>query len=134
MDFKKFFSKKKLSDTKKENIGSEVSREVMIAPSKTGNDLLKMAYVKVPSGARGTPHIHLGEEVVFTLKGEATLTADGKEYVLEEGTAFIIPPDIAHPVKITSEENWEAIAVYCDECPILKKVREKEGIDYPLDV
>ncbi len=134
MDFKKLFSKKKLSDTVKENISAEVSREVMIAPSKTGNNLLKMAYIKVPSGARGAAHIHLGEEVVFTLKGEATLTADGKEYVLEEGTAFIIPPDVAHPVKITSNESWEAVAAYCDECPILKQARGKEGIDYPVDV
>lgn len=126
--------KKKLSEGSRENLGSEVSREVLISPSETGNSYLKMAYVNVPPGARGTPHVHLGEEVVFTLKGEATLHANGKDYVLEEGTAVLIPPDLAHPVRITSQTNWEAVAAYCDECPILKKYRNKEAVSYPLEV
>jgi len=24
------------------------------------------------------------------------------------------------------------VASYCDECPVLKKIRGKEGVDYPL--
>ncbi len=134
MDIKKLFKKVKKSETQKENIGSEVSREVLISPSKTGNNFLKLSVINVPSGAQGTSHVHLGEEVVYTLKGEVKLLANGKEYVLEEGSAFVIPPDIAHPVKVTSTENWVAVAAYCDECPILKKFRNKENVDYPLDL
>ncbi len=37
-----------------------------------------------------------------------------------------------HPARVVGDENWKAIAAYCDECPVLKKELGKEDIDYPV--
>ena len=112
----------------------EVFRRVIFSPSTTGNAFQKLAYLDVPPGSVGTAHVHLGEEVVFTLKGRAVLTIDGEEHLLEGGTAFLIPPDVPHPARVVGDEHWVAVAAYCDECPVLKRARNKEGVDYPLAV
>jgi quercetin dioxygenase-like cupin family protein len=122
-----------LADLESEFFGG-VFRQVIFSPSTTGNDFQKLAYIDVPPGASGTAHVHLGDEVVFTLKGKAILTIDGIEHVLEAGTAFLIPPDVPHPARVIGDENWIAVAAYCDECPVLKIARKKEGVDYPLAV
>jgi quercetin dioxygenase-like cupin family protein len=124
---------KTLADLPAEFFG-QVFRQVIFSPSTTGNRLQKLAYVDVPPGAVGTAHVHLGEEVVYTLKGTAILTIDGIEHVLEAGTAFLIPPDTPHPARVVGDEHWVAIAAYCDECPVLKAARGKIGVDYPLPV
>ena len=131
MKIKKMVKSRKVEGLKHEYFG-EVFRQVLFSPSETGNNFLKMAYIDVPAGAKGTAHIHLGEEVVFTLKGKATLRIDGQDYLLEEGSAFLIPPDVEHPATVQRGENWVAVAAYCDECPVLKKIRGKEGVDYPM--
>ena len=52
--------------------------------------------------------------------------------MLEEGTCFLIPPDVEHPARVVGNENWVAVAAYCDECPVLKKALNKEHVHYPL--
>ena len=42
------------------------------------------------------PHVHLGEEIVFTISGKAILEIDGKDWVLEPNTSFLIPVDVPH--------------------------------------
>jgi len=32
------------------------------------------------------------------------------------------------------DENWVPVAVYCDECPVLKKHTGKEDVEYPVSV
>jgi quercetin dioxygenase-like cupin family protein len=122
-----------LADLRSEFFG-EVFRQVIFSPTTGGNNFQKLAYIDVPPGAVGTAHVHLGEEVVFTIKGEAILTIEGIEHRLEAGTAFLIPPDVPHPARVVSEENWIAVAAYCDECPVLKAARDKEDVRYPLSV
>ena len=131
MKIKKMIKSRKVEGLKEEHFG-EVFRQVLFSPSETGNNFLKMAYIDVPAGSKGAPHIHLGEEVVFTLKGKAILRIHGKDYLLEEGSAFLIPPDVEHPATVPPGKNWVAVAAYCDECPVLKKARGKEGVDYPV--
>ena len=122
---------RKVEGLKEERFGG-ISRRVFFSPATTGNRYLNMAYLDVPPGATGTPHVHLGEELVYTIQGKASLTIDGEEHLLEEGTCFLIPPDVEHPVRVVGNENWVAVAAYCDECPVLKKALNKEGVDYPL--
>lgn len=111
-----------------------VFRQVIFSPSTTGNDFQKLAYIDVPPGSVGTAHVHLGDEVVFTLKGQAVLTIDGVEHLLEAGTAFLIPPDVPHPARVIGDENWIAVAAFCDECHVLKIARKKQEVDYPVSV
>jgi quercetin dioxygenase-like cupin family protein len=131
MTFRKELKIKTIKNLKQEHFG-QVFRQVFFSPETTGNRFLKMAYIDVPPGSTGTAHVHLGEEVVYTIQGKATLSINGYEYLLEAGTCFLIPPDVEHPAKVVGEENWVAVAAYCDECPVLKKAAGKEDIDYPL--
>ena len=70
--------------------------------------------------------------MVYTIKGKALFQLNGKDYLLEEGTCFLIPPDTEHPARVVGNENWVAVAVYCDECPVLKKALYKEDMAYPM--
>lgn len=115
----------KLSEAKLEVFGS-INRRVLYSPSLTGNKLIKMAYVSMEPGAVSPIHLHLGEESVYTLKGSAVCTIGNKKYILKKDTAFIIPPNTPHPVKVISKEPWEALCTYCDECPVLKKAIREE--------
>lgn len=131
MKFKKKIEIKKIQNLKEEHFG-QVFRQVIFSPETTNNNLLKMAFLDVPPGSKGLPHVHLGEEIVYTISGKAILTIEGKEYLLEEGTCCLISPETEHPARVIGEENWVAVAAYCDECPVLKKDREKEQVDYPV--
>jgi quercetin dioxygenase-like cupin family protein len=122
---------KRVKGLKEEHFG-QIVRQVFFSPKTTCNNFLKMAYIDVPPGSTGTPHVHLGEEIVYTIKGKAILTIDKQDYILEEGTCFLIPPDVEHPAKVVGDENWVAVAAYCDECPVLKKELGKKDIDYPV--
>lgn len=131
MEIKKTPEIKKLESLKQEHFG-QIFRQVFFSPKTTCSNFLKMAFLDIPPGSVGAPHIHLGDEIVYTIKGRAILTIEDNEYVLEPGTCFLIPPDAPHPAKVVGNENWVAVAAYCDECPVLKKERSKEDIDYPM--
>lgn len=111
-----------LEKSRLESLG-ELRRKVFFSPTLTGTRYLKLAYVEGPPGARGAVHTHLGEEAVFTLQGRCILTINGVEHLLEKDTAFLIPPDVEHPAHVIGDEPWIAVASYCDECPVLQKVR-----------
>ncbi|MGI6091627.1 MAG: cupin domain-containing protein [Veillonellaceae bacterium] len=131
MEIKKVPEIKKLEILKQEQFG-QIFRQVFFSPRTTCSNFLKMAFLDVPPGSVGTPHIHLGDEIVYTIKGKAILTISDNEYVLEPGTCFLIPTDAPHPAKVVGTENWVAIAAYCDECPVLKKERDQVDVDYPI--
>lgn len=133
MEIKREPQLRQLTNLKQEHFG-QVFRQVLFSPETTGNNYLKMAYINVPAGAQGTPHHHLGEEIVYTISGHAVLTMRGVDYHLTAGACLLIPPDTAHPARVLGEEPWVAVAAYCDECPVLKKALGKEGQAYPLDV
>ena len=133
MIYRRTLEIKRVENLKQEHFG-QIFRQVFFSPKTTGTRYLKMAYIDVPPGAVGTSHVHLGEEVVYTIKGKAILTIEGDDYLLEEGTCFLIPPDVEHPARVVGDENWIAVAAYCDECRVLKKASGKENVDYPLTV
>jgi len=131
MEIKKVVLSRKLGGIKKEEFGG-MFRMVLFSPTETGNNFLKMAYLNLPPGSKGEAHIHLGEEAVYTIRGKCVLRIEGKEHPLEEGSGFIIPPDVEHPAEVIGDEDWVAVAAYCDECPVLKKARKKEKVNYPV--
>jgi quercetin dioxygenase-like cupin family protein len=124
---------RRIKGLKEERFG-QLTRQVFFSPKTTCNSYLKMAYIEASPGSVGAPHIHLGEEIVYTLKGKAISTIDGQDYLLEENTCFLIPPETEHPARVVGDENWVALAVYCDECPVLKKNTGKENVEYPVSV
>jgi quercetin dioxygenase-like cupin family protein len=124
---------KRAQEAEKAEVFGEVVRRVLFSPETTGNRRLKMAYLEVPPGSQGTAHLHLGEEVVYTISGRATLAAGGEEYLLEPGTCCLIPPGVAHPARVHGDRPWVAVAAYCDECPVLKAELGAEGREYPRD-
>lgn len=121
-------------DDRPEEVFGDIKRRVLFSPATSGNNYQKMAYLEVAPGAVGTPHIHLGEECLFTISGAASLDFDGVEYIAESGTCLLIPPDRPHPARIISDRPWKAVAVYCDECPALKAARVNGSADYPLNI
>jgi quercetin dioxygenase-like cupin family protein len=73
-----------------------------------GNQL-SVALFKIPAGkgAQFPMHYHKhGEEVSVQLKGTAHLFACGKEYVIREGEAIVIPADLEHAGIFSDEECW----------------------------
>jgi quercetin dioxygenase-like cupin family protein len=122
---------KKLEGLKEEHFG-QLTRQVFFSPKTTHNSYLKMAYINAPPGSAGTPHVHLGEEIVYVLEGKAIFVFDGTEYLVEKGDCFLIPPEVEHPARVVGDENWVAVAAYCDECPVLKRHLDKEDTDYPV--
>lgn len=131
MKIKKVVLKRQMKGVKKEQFGG-MFRMVLFSPSETGNNFQKLAYINLPPGSQGAVHVHLGEEVVFTLQGKCILRINGKNHILDEGSAFIIPPEVPHPAEVIGDKNWIAVAAYCDECPVLKKARKKEKVNYPV--
>jgi len=132
VQIKKVILNRKMGGLKKERFGGMV-RLVLFSPTETGNNFLKLAYINLPPGSQGASHIHLGEEAVYTIQGKCILRIDGKDHLLEEGSAFIIPPDVEHPAEVIGKKNWIAVAAYCDECPVLKRARRKENVNYPIN-
>jgi quercetin dioxygenase-like cupin family protein len=124
---------RKMENLKEERFG-QLSRHVFFSPKTTCNSYLKMAYIESPPGSVGTSHVHLGEEIVYVLGGKAIFTVDGQDYQVEKGDCFLIPPEVEHPARVVGDENWVAVAVYCDECPVLKKDLGKEDVEYPLSI
>jgi len=39
-----------------------------------------------------------------------------------------------HPARVVGDESWVAVALYCDEGPVLKKDLGKEDVEYPISI
>lgn len=73
-----------------------------------GNNL-SVALFKIPKGKGGLfpKHYHKhGEEVAIQLKGSCKVFACGKEYIIREGEAIIIPAELKHAGSFGEEECW----------------------------
>lgn len=95
------------------------SRRVIFAPGKNA-DTLKFCTVSGETGAKSRSHTHPGDELVLTLKGENSNFLAGNTLSLRPGESLFVPPETAHSTEVTSEETWEGISFYCDDCPLLK--------------
>lgn len=116
-----------------QDLGAGV-RQVLFSPETTGNQRLKMLHVKLPPGGPSALHLHLGEEALYTISGHAVVVIQGQEYHLTAGSGLLVPAGFTHPVQVLGDEPWEAVAAFCDACPVLKKDLGREGVTYPVDV
>ena len=67
----------------------------------------------VPGGPRGKLHHHTKADTVYIVKrGQGTLTADGKTYVIRENDVVYIPAGMTHSLANLSEDVFEIFEVY----------------------
>ena len=74
-----------------EDLGGGVSRKILgYQPN------LMVVKVNFKKGSVGTPHKHPHEQISYVLKGKFEVEIDNKKEILEEGDAFIVPPNVLH--------------------------------------
>jgi mannose-6-phosphate isomerase-like protein (cupin superfamily) len=67
----------------------------------------------VPGGPRGKLHHHTQADNVYIVKrGQGTLTADGKTYVIRENDVVYIPAGMTHSLANLSEDVFEIFEIY----------------------
>jgi mannose-6-phosphate isomerase-like protein (cupin superfamily) len=67
----------------------------------------------VPGGPRGKLHHHTNADNVYIVKrGQGTLTADGKTYVIRENDVVYIPAGMTHSLANLSEDVFEIFEIY----------------------
>jgi len=67
----------------------------------------------VPGGPCGTLHHHTKADNVYIVKrGEGTLTADGKTYVIRENDVVYIPAGMTHSLANLSDQPFEIFEIY----------------------
>ena len=97
----------KVISLKDEGFEKEVAAGVAYMKHTFGNNL-SVALFKIPKGkgSQFPRHYHKhGEEIGIQLKGSAKVFACGKEYVVNEGEAIIIPADVEHAGIFGDEEG-----------------------------
>jgi quercetin dioxygenase-like cupin family protein len=106
-------------DSIQEEALGDLTRRVMVSPPRTGNRNLRVVYVTGKPGGRGRVHTHPGEEVLFTIQGQAAITIDGERHILEPNSVFVVPPRLEHPLEIVGDTPWIAVCSFCDDCPLM---------------
>ncbi|PWT83188.1 MAG: hypothetical protein C5B44_00985 [Acidobacteria bacterium] len=102
----------KVISLKDEKFQREVVPGVAFMKHTFGNEL-SVALFKIEKGKGGSfpKHYHKhGEEVGIQLRGSAKVFACGKEYIINEGEAIIIPADCEH-AGIFGEEEGLLLAI-----------------------
>jgi mannose-6-phosphate isomerase-like protein (cupin superfamily) len=67
----------------------------------------------VPGGPRRKLHHHTKADNVYIVKrGEGTLTADGKTYVIRENDVVYIPAGMTHSLANLSDQPFEIFEIY----------------------
>jgi len=70
---------------------------------------MSVALFKIPAGQGSKFPLHYhkhGEEIGIMLKGSSRLFACGKEYVIREGQAIVVPAGLEHAGNFGDEECW----------------------------
>jgi transcriptional regulator with XRE-family HTH domain len=69
-------------------------------------------YAEFPAnGQASEPHLHSGVELIYILKGQVTVSADGKDVTLEEGDAMYFDSSIPHAYRQKGRAAATAIVV-----------------------
>ena len=108
-----------ISELAQEPVG-EMVRQLIFSPGAVGNPRLRVALNLAEPGAAASGHTHPGEEIIITLEGSATLHMGSESVELVPWSAVMIPPGAKHHA-VASSRGWKALAIFCDECPLLNR-------------
>ena len=75
-----------------------VRYQMLVSGDRTPTDSLTCGIAIVGPDAPLPLHRHAHAEVYYGLEGEARVTAGGREFLLSEGVALVIPGNIEHAV------------------------------------
>ena len=67
------------------------------------SDHMTLAYWNIAAGAGVPEHSHPHEQIVNVLEGEFELVLAGKPYVLSPGRVLVIPSDVPHSGRATTD-------------------------------
>jgi quercetin dioxygenase-like cupin family protein len=104
----KTFTEPKILDFTTDDFPKEVVPGIAYMKHMFGRDL-SVALFKIPAGqgAKFPRHYHKhGEEIGIQLKGTSHLFANGKEYIVHEGQAIVLPSQLEHAGIFGEEEVW----------------------------
>ena len=65
-----------------------------------------------PGGGSRTPHRHVPAEIYLILEGKGILTLDGRDSVVEAGSAIFIPGHAAHCLRNDTEAELRLFYVF----------------------
>jgi quercetin dioxygenase-like cupin family protein len=54
-------------------------------------------------------HTHRWEHVVYILEGRASIVCGGKEYPVSQGDAVLVPPDVLHQWRNTTNAHMKRV-------------------------
>lgn len=79
-----------------------------IAPSTGAREIMAWRG-KMQAGTASPPHVHDHEEMVIILAGTVKVKIGEKEYTLQAGDAFEVPPQTLHQVINGSDEIFDSV-------------------------
>ncbi|MEM3577905.1 MAG: cupin domain-containing protein [Candidatus Bathyarchaeia archaeon] len=77
-----------------------------------GSKHLALGFTVYPTGEKGAPHAHTGEETIFILKGKAKVSSAKEVQILEAGDLVYLPPNEIHTIENSGEEELQFLWVY----------------------
>lgn len=113
----------KENDAKMRDGGDGVLANVLVDEESTGAENLGFGWISFEPGSDAGPHTREVEEFLYILNGTATIEANGKEYVLEEGDSIFIPAGLEHRHVNKADETLEQLYFFAPPGPI-EGVRE----------
>jgi quercetin dioxygenase-like cupin family protein len=80
----------RISEMTEEWLNPKLSRRMIVGQNEM------IGYIVLLKGCYVPPHRHISEQITLILKGALKFNVDGKEIVVKEGEALVIPPNVEH--------------------------------------
>jgi quercetin dioxygenase-like cupin family protein len=80
----------RISELKEEWLNPKLSRRLISGKSEM------LGYIVLLKGSVVPAHKHVSEQITFIVKGALRFTINGKDTVVKEGEALVIPPNLEH--------------------------------------
>jgi quercetin dioxygenase-like cupin family protein len=93
-----------------------------------GSKHVAMGFTVYPTGEKGAPHSHIGEETIFILEGKAKISNAKEQQMLEPGDVVHLSPNETHTMENAGEEELRFLWVYTppgDERSIRQRASKK---------
>jgi xylan 1,4-beta-xylosidase len=77
---------------------------------------------------KNLPHWHKEHEIIYVISGEATLSLNGNEYILDGSFGAFIKSEDIHSIKCSSDAVVEVMKVHCD---LIKSITDRYSLITP---